>query len=428
MNTLRRVLEFIRTEKLLKGGEKIIVAVSGGIDSMVMLDILIKLSKELKIKLHVAHLDHGLRETSERDSDFVRKTCEKWGIPFTIEKRKVRKRKGESLEEAARRVRYSFLRDVKNREEADLISTAHHLNDLAETMLYRLTRGTGPYGLVAIRPKTGDIIRPILVLTREEIEEYAESNIIPFVVDETNFDLKIPRNFIRHGILPLLKKLNPSVLRSFYKLSKIISLQESFFKNLLERTFTKYARKLKRGWEILMPEEPYLLSEFIRKACENLTGELPEWEKIELLLKNLDKTSMRIDLRKGVGIWKSFDRVFVGKLEAEKIQKKVETGMFEFGDFNILVSRDKIEGSVGLKYLESLVIRTRKPGDRIGKKKLKDFLIEKKIPAYLRDEIPVVANGKRVVWVCDMWLDRNYEGSDIFLKVINSPLKGGFEV
>ena len=389
---IKRIEKFIKEEKLIEPGEKVLLAVSGGIDSMVMLHLLKTLSKELNFNIYVAHLDHAIRKNSERDANFVRRICREWNLECTVERRKVERGKGESLEEAARRVRYGFLREVKEKVGAKKIATAHHMLDLVETMIYRILRGVGPLSLYSIRAKEKDLIRPLLILKREEIEMYAKEKGVPFVQDETNFDLTIRRNYIRHRVIPIMRTVNPSLEESFCRLSEISSMLKDFIDREIERRIKDDVRYLNKGVEFPIPKDDFIFSEMIRRVFEALTGRLPEWNMVKRVIKNYDKKkSFKVNFYGEFGVWKSYDRVFVGDLTSQHLEYKLEKGEFEFNDFLIAVKKDKIHESVGIRYVEGMVLRNRQRGDKAGKIKLKDLLIDKRIPAYFRDTIPLIA-------------------------------------
>ncbi len=386
------------------------MAVSGGVDSVVLLHSFLVLSEDFDLDLHVAHLDHGLRESSERDAEFVRAISEKFGVPCTVKKIKVERNRGESLEEAARRVRYGFLRNLKRKLSFDLIATAHHKNDLAETILYRIARGTGVRGLVGMRPKSGCLIRPLLIFTRKEIEEYASEEKLSYVIDETNLDLKYTRNFIRYKVLPVLREINPSVEDSLFRLSQSAGMFQDYLRSVIDREM-RNVRRLKLGYDFLMRRHDLLNAEIIREVTEHLTGKIPSWLDVTRSLEVLG-TGKKVEFWNDFGVWSSLNRVYVGKLSRDEIEHSLKEGKYDFYDFVVTV-----ESGSGLKYSKGMVLRNRRKGDRIGRKKLKDFLIERKIPAYLRDEVPLIAIGRKVVWIGGEMIDRNFVGKDLKVSV-----------
>lgn len=208
----RTVLDWCRRQEIDLAGKTVLAAVSGGRDSMALLHVLTCLSGELGFAVAAAHYNHQLRETAGRDEDFVTRQCAARGIPLFTGRGDVREyaaRRGTSVEDAAREMRYAFLREAAGECGADFIATAHHRADNAETVLLHLLRGSGLKGLCGIPPVRGNIIRPLLDAGRADIERYLNENGIPYVEDETNADTVYTRNRIRLELLPLLEEIAP---------------------------------------------------------------------------------------------------------------------------------------------------------------------------------------------------------------------------
>ncbi len=380
---------------------------------MVLLHSLLSMSKKWEIKIHIAHLDHGIRSSSIRDAEFVRSTAKRLGIPFTIERIEVKKKKGESLEEAARRIRYDFLRKVKRESGSDLIATAHHKNDLAETVLYRMIRGTGIRGLAGIKPRENDIIRPLLAFSKDEIEEYAKKNSLEYVVDETNFDIKYARNFIRHEVIPVLRRLNPSLVDSLSRLSENSRMVSDFLEDIIEDKIKVEVRKLHYGYDFSFQEHPLLNAELIRRLTELRTGRIPSWLDIDRCLDIVEKGRGKITFWGNFGAWVSLGKIFVGNLERENIEFALSEGEYDFLDFKVTV-----RNGYGLKNSSGMILRNRRKGDRIGKKKLKDYLAERRIPAYLRDEVPLIAVGDEIVWISGEIVNKRFRGEGFDVRIL----------
>ncbi|MFO7881406.1 MAG: tRNA lysidine(34) synthetase TilS [Kosmotogaceae bacterium] len=224
-------IQFIKERELIKKGDKLLLAVSGGKDSMAMLDFFIKHHRKLGCTIHVVNLDHMLRgEEGLKESKMISNICEEYGITFHFEQIDVKKfmkeNKELSPEEAARKVRKSFLIRVKEKFDLDKIATAHHLNDLAENIILRITRGTGLKGILGLKPIEGCFIRPFLKLKVQEIEDYVTINMINFKTDKSNYLKVFDRNFVRLNIMPLLKELNPSFENSIWRL--FLNVKESY--------------------------------------------------------------------------------------------------------------------------------------------------------------------------------------------------------
>lgn len=210
--------------RLLRKGDGVVVAVSGGVDSMVLADLFSQIAESWRLKLTLAHVNHALRgAASDADETLVRKTAQKLKFPFRSTRWKTRRRG--NVQDEARRFRYDFLRRVAARASASCIATAHNRDDQAETLLLHLVRGSGIKGMGGINWTTRSdpkIIRPMLELGRAEIERYAEKRRIPFAHDKSNDKIKYARNFVRHRILPLLESLNPRVRESLAETASIL--------------------------------------------------------------------------------------------------------------------------------------------------------------------------------------------------------------
>lgn len=210
-----RVLEYGRSRGLFPTEGTLLVAVSGGADSMVLLDCLVRVRGALGVGLVVGHVDHCLRPSSGADADFVETHARALGLQAVVRRADVRaaaRDRGRTLEEAARDVRYALLAEMAREVRAGAVVTAHTATDQAETVLMRLIRGTGPAGLAGVEPDRGDgFIRPLLCATRDEVRRFARARGLPFCEDPTNRDPRFLRNRVRARVLPALRRLNPRV-------------------------------------------------------------------------------------------------------------------------------------------------------------------------------------------------------------------------
>ncbi|WP_241241260.1 tRNA lysidine(34) synthetase TilS [Thermotoga sp. 38H-to] len=400
-----------------------LVAVSGGIDSMTLLYVLKKFSLPLKITVTAAHLDHRIRESSKRDREFVEKICRQWNVPVEIAEVDVPslwRDSGKTLEEIAREIRYDFLKKTAEKVGATKIALAHHKNDLLETVVHRLVRGTGPLGLACISPKREEFIRPLLVFKRSEIEEYARKNGVPYVVDETNYDVKYTRNFIRHRIIPLMKELNPTVEDAVYRLVSVTHL----LRNFVERTVQDFVEKNVCFYEDYAvfnePEDPFLFLEVTRWVLKEMYGRIPEYEKLIETLK-----SKRVDLWSGTFVERSFGYTAVGKtVFRKKYRVEVKDESLEIEGFKIRVVKNRDT----MKFW----VRNRKEGDRIivngRERKLKDVFIEKKVPTFYRDRVPLLVDERdRILWVPGI-ARSDFLPEDVVVELLEYPVgyvKGG---
>lgn len=236
---LRKVIRLQRERKIIPPNSKLLIAFSGGIDSVVLTNAILELKGFLKIeRITLAHFNHRLRDSAGRDEEFCKEQAKSLGLEIFIgseEVGRIAKEKRANLEETARELRYSFLRKIKEKEGFDLIATAHHLTDLLETVILWLLRGSGVEGLLGFSPAEGDVVRPLFPVTRKEIEDYARVMNLKWVEDPTNSDPSFVRNRIRQRIIPVLRGINPSVEESFYRLWRIIEMEHDFLQREEEK-------------------------------------------------------------------------------------------------------------------------------------------------------------------------------------------------
>lgn len=236
---LEKVREFIHKENLIPNNTKVIVGLSGGMDSMVLLDILILLG----YRCTAAHCNFHLRgEESDRDENFVKKWCKSIDIPFTsinFDTKQYAVDRKISIEMAARELRYNWFETLRRHHQANFIAVAHHKDDSVETVLLNLIRGTGIKGLTGISPKNGYIVRPLLGISRSEIEKYISERDIPYVTDSTNNEDLYLRNALRLNVLPILEKLNPSVKDTIYRTSKNVTEAEKVYSDSIQKAIKK---------------------------------------------------------------------------------------------------------------------------------------------------------------------------------------------
>jgi tRNA(Ile)-lysidine synthase len=308
------------TEKKLKKNCTMIIGVSGGPDSMCLLNILNKLKNKLNIKIIAAHLDHKIRKESKNDAQFVEKEVRKLDLIF--EKKEISvpdyaKKNKQNLEEAGRILRYKFFEDLKKKYNAKYIILGHHLNDSLETAILNFVRGSFLNFLIGIEEKP-DILRPFLSLTKDEILDYAKKNKIKFVIDKTNLSTKYSRNLIRLNIIPELKKINANLEKTFLENSKLwkeldeylISESQIFIQNYSSIPGYKKAIVLNLEKFLLLPIifQKTVLNEAIKKIDKT----------IQLSSKNQNETIELIKNRKS-----GKKKLFFNKIEIKLIHKGI---------------------------------------------------------------------------------------------------------
>ena len=420
-------------------GFGVLLAVSGGKDSMTMLDLFNYFKYELKLNLVVCHFNHSLRDDADRDEKFVKTQCEKYGLKFYSKKEDVLLYSNEnklSTEEGARFLRYKFFDEVKRIENLEYIATAHNKNDLAETVIMRILRGTGINGLIGIQSERGDLIRPILNFSRDEIEKYIEENNIPFVEDKTNFEELYLRNKIRLNLFPILKnEYNPRILDAISRLSNIafdystisreyIASKEGLLWEFNKEKILVYIEKLKlqsRSFRNIMYREFF---EFISKDPDGINYKIIE--EIDNLI--FSKTGKYIEI-KNVVFKIEYDKLLIydknifENLEMKFYFENLDFSLYSTKFFDIIIEQSSFEEFKNLKqnkdllfinkkYLNFLKIRNKENGDflelEFGKKKLKDIFIDEKVSKDIRKNIPIFEIENNIVWVPNIRRSNRY--------------------
>ncbi len=417
-------------------GMKICVALSGGEDSMALCCALLECAKELDISVCAVNCDHSMRETSERDSKFVKSFCDKAGVPLISFKSET----GFSDEAAARAWRTSCYFEAAKNFCADAVATAHHMRDNAETVLFNISRGGGISGAAGIREESvierdGEklrIVRPLLCVPKEDIDTYVQENDIPYVVDETNFEPSHTRNRIRLEVIPDLEDAVPGAVSSIYRFSRVCEDTERYFNDLIAREGifsvsgeTAFIKDTK---------EFAIFSRAVLKVYSHFHVKDYTSEHIKTLYSLQDAEcgkmfeAERIEFRKEAG-----------GISARRSEKKPDISMYfsdlysaqAFDGQRIIITGNPAEVPEGLKALRfdlkkipiGSVARHRQKGDVFckfggGTKNFAEYLTDKKIPKRVKDEIVVVAYGSEVLIAAGLEISEKVkvdENSDVFI-------------
>ena len=268
---MKKITDLAERYNMFRPGMKVLCAVSGGADSMCLLHWLNAEKETLGIRLAAAHYEHGIRgEESLRDCRFVENYCRENGIELLTEHGAVPQyaaQHGMSMEEAARELRYAFLDRAARQLECDVIATAHNLNDNAETVLFHLARGGGAEGLSGIPPVRGNIVRPLLALSREEIEQYLEEHHVAHVEDSTNASDRYSRNSIRHRVVPVLHEINPEFAQAVFRTSCILREDEDCLTSLAGQFLAEYFDGVSVPLEEFCALHTAVAARVVRRLC-----------------------------------------------------------------------------------------------------------------------------------------------------------------
>lgn len=428
-DAVARVRAFMEDEGMLSGQGRVICALSGGADSMAMTHILSRILGEER--LLCAHVNHGIRgEEADGDEKFVWEWCRDMGLALEVLRADVpkeAKKAGEGLEECGRRLRYGFLREL-SQKKGGLIATAHTQSDQAETVLLHLIQGAGARGLSGIWPVRGDIIRPVLCLSREETVSYCRENGIPWREDSTNRCLDYTRNRLRHQVLPLLREMNPNMEEALVRTAG--SLREDEI--CLDKTAGELVEKARlpgnKGLSVpvLQKADQAVLIRALRRCLEEKGCLRPEAVHIRQAAALVRQAGGRMDLPGGffLEVWR--DRLCVSQKtspqaawETPVLHEKTILGdgrilfrevcpvseiknRIKFHNllFPILLDYDTISHSRG-----NLTVRTRRGGDRFSpagrgvSKTLKKLFSEERVPAVKRDCLAVLELDGEILWV-----------------------------
>ena len=423
--------DYIEKEKLFTKRDKILLAVSGGVDSMLMLDLF----QKSNYAFAVAHGNFQLRgEESDGDEQFVKDICTLHQIPFygnRFNTTNFSKKQGISIQMAARDLRHEWFQTLAKENNYQFIALAHHQDDHVETVLINLTRGTGIKGLHGILPKKGNLIRPLLFSNRKQIERYAKENNIAFREDSSNVSDKYIRNKIRHQVLPVLKEINPDLNQTFENNSKRFLAAEKLLAELVKEKWNAIAKEKGEAIhiDINVLKKRNDLSTFLYEALK-LYGF--NEDHILNICNALDAESGKVFYSPTHQLQKDRTILILEKIQKEK-EKKVlidaqvktikEPLNIQFSIAAIAASfQTKRNTKTALLDLEQLqfplILRKWQAGDHfqplgmVKKKKLSNFLIDEKVPLFEKENTYVLTSGNDIVWVVGKRIDDRYKITD----------------
>lgn len=450
------VKKTIKEYNLIDEKDKIVVGVSGGHDSMALLYVLESLKQEMNFEITVAHINHGVRGLeSDGDEEYVKTICCDLGIAFYSHKvnmdeyAKIHKM---TSEEAGREIRYTFFRKIVAEVGATKIAVAHNKNDQAETLLLRFMRGTGVDGLRGMEYKNDNVIRPLLAVERDDIEEFCEEQCIDPRIDKTNFMPIYGRNKVRLELIPFIEKtFNSGIINTLFRTSEIMKTDSDFLEQQTQAEF-KNSLKSREGNRITLDSEKLknmheaIASRVIRSSIEKLNYNLKGIERkhiediIGLVTSN--KTGKSIDIGNSMTVKTSYTDLileknqdmeqvdYIHKIKIDNIiyipelDIKIKANVYSKSDVNIDFNNPFLKCFDYDNIKSEIYIRNRKDGDRFvpigmkGHKKLKDFFIDEKIPKEKRNMLPLILDGETIIWVVGYRTSENYKVSSNTKKVL----------
>ena len=480
-SVLNTVKQTINEFNMVCPGESILIGVSGGPDSMVLLHTLNALAPEMSLKLAVAHLNHGLREEAKDEAEFVKSICDGLGINChldSVDVNRYRLRHRLSVEDAGRRMRYAFFTSVMHKHSYDKIALGHHADDNAEQVLIFLLRGSGSVGFAGIPPvRSGKVIRPLLRLPRKEILNYLTAFNIESVSDRSNQDLRFLRNRVRHQLIPYLQRsYNPRIIQALNRLSEILRDEGHW---MSEMTAVSYSEALLTSENNQCRLSIYALSKLhkaarrqvIRKAISEIKGDLQRisFTHIEAVLQLIESNRLQsIVLLPGGWAVRRIDEslcVFPGgsrkcaALEDQSdkrsshqycyhINKSLllqdEPLIIHISELNWRVSFSVVENSVDQTDLYKtgqviaffdmnsldfpLILRNTQPGDRFtpfglqGSQKIKKYFIDHKVARHQRWNCPVLISGERIIWLVGHRIAEGFKVRSSTSKILRAEL------
>jgi len=417
----RRLRERVEARSGLADGDAVVVAVSGGLDSVALVHLLRFTPGIPKLRLVVAHVDHAMRPSSADDAAWVRGLARAWGLSFQA----VRLDPAPTSESGARRARYAFLRDVRERENAALIATAHHADDQAETVLFRVVRGTGIRGLAGIPERRGHLWRPLLPFRRSELEAYAHAAGLGWRDDPTNQSLDFARNALRHRVLPSLESMvAPGTRRALIGLARRARQEEEAWASLVPRLLEGLDVRREEGrvslsWKALEAYHPTVRTRLLRTLARTLGSPLDEaGTHAALEFTSRGKSGRERHLSGGLTVRREFERLLLVRTGVPDDDRTVLIQGPSAGDGRLVVGGKPFHvkwgsGSPPGGWQEAFSVeevrfpvrvRGWAPGDRLrlsyGTKKLKKVFLEARTPVGDRHRVPVVVDAAgRVMWV-----------------------------
>lgn len=450
---LQKTVKYMKQHQMPQPGEKVVLGLSGGADSVCLFHLL----RTLGYVLEAVHVHHGIRGAkADRDEAFVKELCGRYDIPFHgfyFDVPAISRERHLSLEEAGRMVRRQAFLEVKESCHANWIALAHHGNDRAETFLFHLCRGTGARGLGSIQPVQGEIFRPLLWAGRKEIEKYLKDHGFSYVEDETNSSEEYTRNKIRHQVLPVLEEINPKAVEHICgaadKLSKVSAYIDREAEKLSRLSTIMYQGEVQILKFAFFQGDEVLFVPVLQKCVEYLAGSLSDFgeEHFQSVLALFDmQTGKEVHLPKGIRAVRTYEGISMKMYEERESYAPVEItgeGSYQFGGLSFEITIEPWDERKMFpiktytkcfdydKIKETVFLRTRQSGDFLEidkehrKKSLQDYMVNEKIPKEERGRVILLGSGNHILWVVGKRISEYYKITKETKRVLKVQVNGG---
>ena len=449
-----KIIAVVHKYNMINMSETVVVGVSGGADSLALLHVLKRLSSDFRFNLVAAHLNHMLRgDDSEKDEEHVASICKNWGVECFIKRTDIRELANElkiSEEEAGRKARYEFFKELMGVIKADKLALAHHKDDRVETILHNFIRGTGTQGLKGINYiRDGFVIRPFLDVSKDEILSYCIEENISYREDLSNKDQSYTRNRLRHGLIPFMQNnFNPNIAETILRMSDVIGEEDDFLGRYCGELLPTLLSYEKNKAKVILDRFNQLHLALKRRLLRMVILEFMsvfyciELVHIDNIIKMLHNAKqgtsfklpgkVRVDIAYGAAFISSDSEKIVkdpfehslnlpGSVFIHEANVKITAGYKDknqllYGKNPVYIDADEVKSS--------LVIRSRRTGDRFkplgmsSYKKLKEFFIDWKVPREKRDSIPLITDSRNIIWVAGYQINEDYKVTDKTVRVL----------
>lgn len=465
---LQKIVSFVEDNSMLEKKDKVVIGVSGGADSVCLFFVLLELKQQYNLELFVVHVNHGIRGIeADEDEAYVKQLCQQENVFFQsihADVRTLAKNQGVTEEEAGRNLRYEAFYNACKKHQCHKIAIAHNKNDQAETVLFHLFRGSGLKGLTGIPPVRQEVIRPLLCISRGEIETYLTQRNILYQTDRTNLEEKYSRNKIRRKVLPYVTgEINGKAAEHVVQVASTLKEIQEYINNNAQKAYVRVV-KHQEGKYVLPVEEFFqedrvIQKEILRNIINELAGKLKDIEAnhIDLILQLKNKqVGKRLDLPYEICAIREYEAIRIYQREKEKdIRLEKEDKLVEIfasGVYQVPWSQMQISFEIKeykknevipknncTKWFDydriksTVFIRTRQPGDYFqldgkgSRKKIKTYFIDRKIPVDEREKVPLLADGSHVMWIIGERISEAYKVSEETNRILEVKIFGGIQ-